>query len=526
MEAGLGADQPKDRLTKTRCRHHGCRAFSHPVRKSPTSLVYNRALAKRSGGEGAEGAMLHRTSRWMLPLTLIGLAVVSASSMARADEEGRVPDDSYSVFTGIAFGDAQIVGKEEQDVPNPLFGLRWDHFFCDDRSFFVDAAYTLYNGELSHGDTEEISSRVGLQKLFGRDTPSSWFLAAAVGVAHLDPDRAPAQKNVLLSAGFGQRFPGRSGNSFQWEIRPDWVIEGIEPSSRDMLNVKATVGWSWGVGGGSPDADGDGVADCKDQCAGTIRGALVDENGCSQDRDGDGVVDGLDRCPDTPSGWAVDSVGCPVDSDGDGVPDGADACPKTPKGARVDARGCPQDSDGDGVYDGIDRCPDTPRGAKVDASGCPSDGDGDGVVDGIDRCPDTPRGVKVDAAGCPIPPKAPPIFEPGKKSLVLEGVNFEVDSDLLTKPSTAVLDQVAASLKEWTDVSVEVGGHTDSSGSDPYNLKLSDRRARAVMSYLEARGVPASRMSAKGYGESTPIADNKTKEGKAKNRRVELTKKD
>jgi len=212
------------------------------------------------------------------------------------------------------------------------------------------------------------------------------------------------------------------------------------------------------------------------------------------------------------------------DSDGDGVPDGRDRCPDTPRGATVDASGCPADSDGDGVYDGLDRCPETPRGARVDSRGCPIDSDGDGVFDGLDRCPDTPRGTKVDAQGCPEPAKAAPLFEGSKKSLVLEGVNFETNSATLTPASHAILDRVAQSLKDSPDVKVEIGGHTDSLGSAPHNMKLSAARAESVKKYLVSRGVDASRLVAKGYGKDRPIADNKTATGRARNRRVELTR--
>jgi outer membrane protein OmpA-like peptidoglycan-associated protein len=334
-----------------------------------------------------------------------------------------------------------------------------------------------------------------------------------------------------------------------------WVYIPVGGAVDDeQHNLEATVGVVWTLGGGAaPDADGDGVPDRKDKCPDTPKGATVDATGCPTDADGDGVYDGLDKCPDTPKGWPVDGTGCPKDSDGDGVVDGQDTCPGTPKGATVDAKGCPSDSDGDGVYEGLDRCPGTPKGAQVDAAGCPKDADGDGVADGLDRCPGTQRGWAVDASGCPkdsdgdgVPdgadncpgtpagakvdekgcPKAEPLFMPGKKSLVLEGVNFETNSADLTADSHAILDKVATSLVEWPDVRVEVGGHTDSSGSSAYNAKLSQSRAESVMNYLAGKGVAASRMTAKGYGEDSPIADNATREGRAKNRRVELTKAD
>jgi len=226
----------------------------------------------------------------------------------------------------------------------------------------------------------------------------------------------------------------------------------------------------------------------------------------------------------------VDAEGCPLDSDKDGVFDGIDQCPDTPRGTRVDSKGCSEDSDGDGVEDAADKCPNTPRGTKVGPDGCPADSDGDGVTDDRDRCPDTPRGSKVDAQGCPEKSAAPaallPVLPESRKSLVLEGVNFEVKSSNLQSSSTAVLDRVADGLKSNPEVRVEIGGHTDSNGADDYNLKLSRARANAVRDYLLAKGVPASQMEAKGYGESKPIADNKTDGGRAVNRRVELKRLD
>ena len=180
-----------------------------------------------------------------------------------------------------------------------------------------------------------------------------------------------------------------------------------------------------------------------------------------------------------------------------------------------------RDSDEDGVPDSKDDCPGTPKGAFVDAHGCPHDSDGDGVWDGIDECPNTPRGVEVDSKGCPIR-KA--LFEPNKRKLILEGVNFEFDSAKLTSDSYMVLDRVVLSLQDWPEIRVEVGGHTDSKGSDEYNRSLSDRRAKAVRDYLISRGIDRSRLEAKGYGESEPITSNDSDAGRAKNRRVELKK--
>lgn len=117
---------------------------------------------------------------------------------------------------------------------------------------------------------------------------------------------------------------------------------------------------------------------------------------------------------------------------------------------------------------------------------------------------------------------AAPAIAPVPKALVLEGVNFESDSATLLASSLAVLDRVAALLKDWPDVRVEVAGYTDSTNTETYNQRLSERRAEAVRSYLMSVGVAADRLTAMGYGESSPIADNGTKDGRQKNRRVEL----
>ena len=200
----------------------------------------------------------------------------------------------------------------------------------------------------------------------------------------------------------------------------------------------------------------------------------------------------------------------PPDSDGDGVVDANDKCPNTPAGRRVNAEGCELDSDGDGVVDAVDRCPNTPAGRKVNEVGCELDSDNDGIIDGVDKCPNV---YAKTADGCP---------DAAPKKLTLEGVNFDNAKATLTPESFATPDAAAATLKEWGDVRVEVAGHTDSVGKDSYNLALSQRRAESVRQYLIGKGVAAHRLFARGYGETRPVADNATEEGRLQNRRVEL----
>lgn len=231
------------------------------------------------------------------------------------------------------------------------------------------------------------------------------------------------------------------------------------------------------------------------------------------DDDNDGVANPDDQCPNTPSGTPVDSKGCPLDSDKDGVIDPQDACPNTPAGTEVDARGCPidKDSDGDGVNDSKDECPGTPEGTAVGPNGCPVDDDGDGVINSADECPDTPAGLEVDGKGCVA-----------AQAAVLKGVNFEFNSAQLTDHAERILDDVAAVWESQPSLAAQVAGHTDWMGPSDYNLQLSQQRAESVKAYLVSKGVPADQLSARGFGESRPVADNETELGRAENRRVEL----
>lgn len=172
----------------------------------------------------------------------------------------------------------------------------------------------------------------------------------------------------------------------------------------------------------------------------------------------------------------------------------------------------PADSDRDGVIDSADRCPNTPAGATVDANGCELDGDKDGVVNRLDKCPTTPAGDKVDASGCSY-------------SIPLQ-VQFDTNKATIKAESYGELDTFVQFLKDVPSARGELQGHTDADGSDAYNLSLSQRRADAVKAYIVDKGIDGARISAKGYGESQPVADNKTAEGKKANRRVLFVRSD
>jgi len=140
----------------------------------------------------------------------------------------------------------------------------------------------------------------------------------------------------------------------------------------------------------------------------------------------------------------------------------------------------------------------------------PTDSDNDGVADDADKCADSPADKPVDADGCTI------------VSVVLEDVRFENNSAELTSGSSEQLDKAVAAMKEYPHIRVEVQAHSDSSGAASYNQALSEKRAGSVRDYMVSKGIAADRLTAKGYGEDQPIASNDTREGRAKNRRVEL----
>lgn len=313
---------------------------------------------------------------------------------------------------------------------------------------------------------------------------------------------------------------------------------------------------------GCPDSDGDGIANKLDECAYTF--GLAEFNGCP-DTDGDGVQDKFDDCPeiagsklyagcpDTDEDGIIDKndscpslagtlnyFGCP-DTDGDSIPDNLDDCPEL--AGIIAFNGCP-DTDGDGIMDALDLCPqefgldslqgcpyvDTDNDSIQDKydkcpkiagprenSGCPyADTDGDGVPDKDDFCPLTPGPIANN--GCPILEKE----EEEILKTAFNNLEFKTSKSIILASSYSSLDELAALMKKKSTFRLLIEGYTDNVGSPNANMSLSQNRASAVKKYLEKKGVESSRIDTKWYGEDKPIADNKTAEGRAKNRRVEM----
>lgn len=145
------------------------------------------------------------------------------------------------------------------------------------------------------------------------------------------------------------------------------------------------------------------------------------------------------------------------------------------------------------------------------------DADGDGVKDSMDKCPNTRPGAKVDRDGCEITPDV---------TIDLVEDEFDFDSAKLKPGMKAALDDVASKVTATPGhEQLHIIGHTDSVGPEKYNMGLSQRRAQAAADYLIAQGVERGHVTIEGKGESSPVADNKTKAGRAKNRRIEITTK-
>jgi outer membrane protein OmpA-like peptidoglycan-associated protein len=247
------------------------------------------------------------------------------------------------------------------------------------------------------------------------------------------------------------------------------------------------------------------------------------------DADGDKILDNVDECPRKPEdhdGYQ-DTDGCPEeDNDSDGIADAIDDCPLEPedRDGNADTDGCPDpDNDKDGIADTIDQCPDEAEDVDgvEDDDGCPDcDNDKDGVLEcpqPIDKCP-------AEAAQTPdgCPPKYQLIVVTETKIELKQTVYFDTRKATIKRVSFPLLDEVALALEDNATIQVRIEGHTDSQGADRSNLKLSKKRAQSVRSYLVGKGVDPSRMVAEGYGESVPIADNRTAGGRAQNRRVEF----
>ena len=234
------------------------------------------------------------------------------------------------------------------------------------------------------------------------------------------------------------------------------------------------------------------------------------------DRDRDGILDPDDKCIDTPG--VPEYEGCPTpDTDEDGILDPDDDCPEVP--GVPEYKGCPvPDTDKDGILDPDDDCPEVPGVAEY--KGCPiPDTDKDGILDPDDQCIEEPETFNEfeDDDGCPDEAPKTESF-----TGVIEGISFDTNKATIRKAAAPKLEEAIETLKKFPDLRIEVSGHTDSVGNERHNMDLSRRRAEAVKKYMVDRGIAGNRIETRGAGENEPIESNRSKDGRARNRRIEF----
>lgn len=465
--------------------------------------------------------------------------LVSASlpiAVAQGGDSPTIDDVLIPSPSSAALGDLRI-------------GLRVRLFGQDDEVFQVGAGGNLYipTGSTS-SFTGEGAVRLAPQLLLGgrvqrfvwsasvgamfRDSgnPATITYGAGAAVLLLD-DRLQIGPEFYASSPIQDGFLQLTENRF--------VARGTTTNIELLAGARARIvaGLMVGVAAGPGLSDAIGTPPFR--ALGTIAWAppppskREGEERPSLDADADEILDTADACPFAfgPRNADPKRHGCPVkDRDEDGVADEDDACPDQDAGTTGDAkqRGCPPDRDGDGVPDLVDACADEKGDAG--ANGCPAspapsappanaDTDGDGLLDAADACPREKGAASTDAGanGCP---KFVRVTE--TEITLLSQVKFRGgDPPPVDAASEPLLTEVRDVLREHPElVKIEVQGHTDNTGDAKYNQKVSAARAEAVRKWLVDHGIPADRLVARGYGPSKPIADNKTADGRVKNKRI------
>ena len=457
-------------------------------------------------------------------LLLIALVVVFANNISAQDQDNR-----WVIELGSNFVDFYPTGADVESGPIPTpfaasavngdaTGGMFEDFFNTDHwnnsgilsrlrlGYYVGSGFSVgltasFNSITNLGDvkvssTSYISTDLDIKYNFVRDY--GWFdpyIFLGGGGTWLEGDG-----NATANAGLGFNLWANKwlGFNLQTKYKHSFDEDKLLPHWQHAAGVVFKFG---GI-----DTDGDGIYDKYDACP-EVAG-LEAFNGCP-DTDGDGIQDSEDACPN--EAGLAEFNGCP-DSDGDGVPDKDDACPNEAGPASLN--GCP-DSDGDGVADKDDKCPDV--AGPAENQGCPwPDADGDGVFDKDDECPNI-AGV-AENNGCPI------VSAEVQKEItdLARAIYFVTGSSKFTDETEIRLEQVSKIVNQYKTLRFDVEGHTDSTGSDKINSKLSQARADAVKDYLIANGFPADMITSKGFGSANPIGDNKTSKGRQQNRRVEI----
>ncbi|HEX9776669.1 MAG TPA: OmpA family protein [Geopsychrobacteraceae bacterium] len=418
-------------------------------------------------------------------LTVVCLMMVLILSATDAFSAQRAAAVSVSPFAG-----AYLFDNEQQLKDRAVYGLAVGYNF--DRRWTGEASVSgiLTEEDVSGGEDVDITqARLDILYHFRPERAFVPFLAVGAGAARLSPDGLDNDTDFLFAYGAGFKYFFTERVALRLDARHILDVNDEDLQREDDLvhNLSVVGGLSFQFGGVQP-----APSRRQEQAEAAVEPQPVtveEEPPAVTDSDHDGVNDERDRCPETPRETAVAADGCPeivtfVDADNDGVADALDACPDTPAGVAVDLRGCPlPDSDGDGVVDAHDKCPATEATIAVDRDGCP----------------ELTEELKI--AG-----------------LVIE---YTTSQSGFGAQAARELKLLAAKIKSTGQGRLVVEGHTDSVGSESFNLKLSQQRADKVrQALINDFGVAADRVVAKGYGSADPVAGNGTQEGRQQNRRV------
>ena len=416
-------------------------------------------------------------------------------------------------------------GLNSVDIQGAKFGEM--NFFKDalgpkDLNILPSISRISVDRYLEKGFTLQLAGTLNKVTFFAEEDDSNYILFSAGALVKYDLNHLFGETGWFDPyVGIGGDYVN-SGRTDESELMATGAL-GFNVWFNENLGLNFQHGWKKGFGDnvanhfqatagvvikfGGKDTDSDGVYDKDDACP-EIAG-LVEFKGCP-DSDGDGIKDSDDACPDV-AGLATMN-GCP-DADVDGVADKDDMCPND-KGTKAN-KGCP-DTDGDGVVDKNDKCP-TAAGPVANGGCAWPDTDGDSILDKDDKCPNV-AGVASEG-GCPeiISNEAKMGVNTFAKSIL-----FNTGRASFKAGVTEVLKSMIAIINEFPAAEFSVKGYTDSIGSASANLKLSSKRANAVRDFLVKNGVDASRLTASGQGEESPIASNMNKAGRSENRRVEV----
>ena len=456
---------------------------------------------------------------------------ISANTNAQSEE------NPWQVSVGMTAIDFYPVGNHEPgqelfsgDTFEDMFNVS-DHWnISPSLSYLTIGRYLDNNFSLNLSGTYNQIEKYGSQKVdnldyFNLSLGVDYSLAGPLNLNKIEPTFGVGagytwlEEGPFNSNGNGDSNEVNSTGSFNTSLgltywANDYIglslkttYNYVMPDNTDLVQQHFRHSLGLTVRFGGSDTDGDGIQDKKDACP-DVPG-LEAFNGCP-DTDGDGIQDSEDSCPD--AAGLAEFKGCP-DTDGDGVSDNNDRCPNV--AGLSDMAGCP-DTDGDGITDMRDGCPSEagPRGNR----GCPwPDSDGDSVADKDDKCPNEVGTVAND--GCPETPS-----EDVQATLAsyAKTINFDYGKTSIKEEANKTLQAIVEILVQYPNANFVVEGHTDSVGSTAFNQKLSEQRAAVIVDFLTSNGVDASRLSSVGFGETSPVSSNDTKEGMAQNRRVEV----